>query len=346
MIDDAGYLWGRGAVDMKNEVASRAAALASLARSGWRGSGDLLLVVVADEEDGSAEVGMNWLVSERPDLATTYAINEGGGMPGRLTDGRLIADVSIGEKGTCPVLLEALGEAGHASTPSVGDNAVVVLAELITRLRHGEPDLADHPDVRAMLAVLLDGEPTSTLEEELQRAAALIPEWETSMRSIAGVTMAPTILHGSAARNVMPGRAAVELDCRTLPGTDEQEVMAAVRARLGEGPYELSLVEAPIPGNSSAPTGPLWQSIATFATERLGRALVPTLCSGFTDSVYLRRTFNTTAYGFSPFNTTPYQVIESGFHNRDERVHVDDIALSAEFHEWLARDVLRHATTL
>ena len=166
------------------------------------------------------------------------------------------------------------------------------------------------------------------------------------MRSIAGVTMAPTILHGSAARNVMPGRAAVELDCRTLPGTDEQEVMAAVRARLGEGPYELSLVEAPIPGNSSAPTGPLWQSIATFATERLGRALVPTLCSGFTDSVYLRRTFNTTAYGFSPFNTTPYQVIESGFHNRDERVHVDDIALSAEFHEWLARDVLRHATTL
>jgi acetylornithine deacetylase/succinyl-diaminopimelate desuccinylase-like protein len=77
-----------------------------------------------------------------------------------------------------------------------------------------------------------------------------------------------------------------------------------------------------------------------FARERLQTALYPTLCSGFTDSVYLRREFGTIAYGFSPFATTPAHVIDAGYHNKDERVHVDDIALSADFHEQLARELL------
>ena len=77
-LDDAGYVWGRGAADMKNEVATRAVAIAQLARSGWRGTGDLLFVAVADEEDGSEHAGMRWLVEARPDLATDYVINEGG----------------------------------------------------------------------------------------------------------------------------------------------------------------------------------------------------------------------------------------------------------------------------
>ena len=76
-LDDEGYVWGRGAVDMKNEVATRAVAIAHLARSGWRGSGDLLFVAVADEEDGSEGAGMRWLVEARPDLATDYVVNEG-----------------------------------------------------------------------------------------------------------------------------------------------------------------------------------------------------------------------------------------------------------------------------
>ena len=123
-IDDDGYLWGRGAVDMKNEVAARTAAVASLARQGWQGSGDLVLLIVADEEDGAAWVGMNWLVQERPDIATDYALNEGGGIAFTLSDGRHLTEMSVGEKGTTPVRVDALGEAGHASTPTLGDNAV------------------------------------------------------------------------------------------------------------------------------------------------------------------------------------------------------------------------------
>ncbi|MFZ2501890.1 MAG: M20/M25/M40 family metallo-hydrolase, partial [Nocardioides sp.] len=87
-IDDAGYLFGRGAVDMKNEVAARAVALAELARSGFRPSGDLLLIAVADEENGAADVGMHWLLGARPELRPAYAVNEGGGQRLELTDGR------------------------------------------------------------------------------------------------------------------------------------------------------------------------------------------------------------------------------------------------------------------
>ena len=343
VLDDDGYLWGRGAVDMKNEVAARAAAMTSLARSGWRGTGDLLLVIVADEEDGSAEVGMNWLVHQRPDLATTYALNEGGGMGFALTDGRDMVEVSVGEKGTCPVRVDALGEAGHASTPTLGDNAVPRLGELLRRIGRGEPDPQDHPAVRTMLDALLGPDAVGRLglEHALVQAAALHPTLADSLPAVAGTTMAPTLLHGSAARNVMPARAGVELDCRILPGTTEEEVLAAVRRRLGDDlPYELSLAEPAVHGNASDATGPLWDFVVAWCTEHLGSAPFPTLCSGFTDSVYLRREFGTVAYGFSPFRTTPTEVLESGYHNRDERIHVDDIALSADFHVHAARALL------
>ena len=343
VVDDDGYLWGRGAVDMKNEVAARVAAMASLARSGWRGTGDLLLVVVADEEDGSAGVGMNWLVGERPDIATTYALNEGGGIAFRLSDGRHLTEISVGEKGTCPVRVDAVGEAGHASTPTLGDNAVALLGQLLARLGRGEAEPLDHPQVRVMLDTLLGPGAVDRLGlvEAVRQGGLLHPDLATSLPAVAGTTMSPTLLHGAPVRNVMPARAGVELDCRILPGTTEQDVLDAVRRRLGDGiPYELSQPEPANHGNASNARGPLWDVVRRFADERLETTLFPTLCSGFTDSVYLRREFGTVAYGFSPFATTPAGVIDAGYHNADERVHVDDIALSADFHAYAARALL------
>ncbi len=343
VVDDDGYLWGRGAVDMKNEVAARAAAMASLARQGWHGSGDLLLVIVADEEDGSAEVGMNWLVRERPDIATTYALNEGGGIAFELTDGRHITEISVGEKGTCPVRVDAVGEAGHASTPTLGDNAVPHLGELLRRIGRGEAEPHDHPQVRVMLDTLLgpDAVERLGLAEAIRQGGLLHPDLATSLPAVAGTTMSPTLLHGAKARNVMPARAGVELDCRILPGTTVDEVLDAVRRRLGDDlAYELSQPEPAIHGNASSAGGPLWDVVRTWSQERLGTTLFPTLCSGFTDSVYLREHFGTVAYGFSPFATTPAHVIDAGYHNKDERVHVDDVALSADFHVHAARTLL------
>ena len=343
VLDDDGYLWGRGAVDMKNEVAARAAALASLARSGWRGRGDLLLLIVADEEDGSAEVGMNWLVNERPDIATDFALNEGGGLPFALRDGRLVVEVAVGEKGTCPIRVDAHGEAGHASMPTLGQNAVPLLGELLRRIGQGQAEPIDHPAVRSMLAALLGDDAVYRLglREALREASALHPMWEHAIPAIAGTTMAPTILHGSLARNVMPARAAVEIDCRTLPGTTVEEVLAAVRLRLGDDvSYELSLAEPPVHGNASEAAGPLWEVIRDYVTDRLAAEPLPVLCTGFTDSVHLRREFATVAYGYSPFLSTPTDIVEAGFHNKDERIHVADIALASDFHVHAARKLL------
>jgi acetylornithine deacetylase/succinyl-diaminopimelate desuccinylase-like protein len=343
VLDDDGFLWGRGAIDMKNEVAARTVAMASLARSGWRGTGDLVLVVVADEEDGSAEVGMNWLVHERPDIATDFALNEGGGLPFRLGDGRLMVEVAMGEKGTCPVRVDVLGEAGHASTPSIGANAVPLLGEALRRIGSGMPDPVDHPAVRSMLEALLGEGAVDRLglAEAVATAARLHESWEHTIPAVAGITMAPTVLHGSAARNVMPARAGVELDCRILPGTTEEEVLEQVRRVLGDDlAYELSQPDAPVHGNASDPSGPLWDVVAAYERERTGGVLLPVLCTGFTDSVYLRREFGTSAFGYSPFRSTPTRIVEEGFHNRDERVHVDDIALATEFHVLAARALL------
>jgi acetylornithine deacetylase/succinyl-diaminopimelate desuccinylase-like protein len=339
-VDDDGFLHGRGAVDMKNEVAARAVAMARLAREGFRPRGDLWLLAVADEEDGRADVGMRWLLEERPDIRPDLAINEGAGSRLPLADGRQALTFSIGEKGTCPVRVVAVGESGHASMPELGRNAVPILADLIGRIGSGMPDVVHSPEVAATVAALL-GRPVDDLAADLEEAAALHPTLRHELPSLPGTTMAPTVLGASTARNVMPARAHVELDCRILPGTTRAEVEAAVRARLGEGSYELEPCEDMVPGSSSPATGALPDAVAAWLAEEGDDALLlPVLCTGFTDSVHLRAAAGTAAYGFSPFRSTPAEVIAAGFHNADERVHVDDLTLSARFHVDLVRRLL------
>ncbi len=343
-LDADGYLWGRGALDMKGEVAARAVAFASLAREGFRPRGDLLLLVAADEEDGAATVGMNWLTSNRPDLAVDYALNEGGGLPYRLSDGRLMAAIGVGEKGTCPVRVDVLGEAGHASMPGVGDNPVPRLGAVLTAIGLGQPEPSDHHTLRATLDALLGAGTTEAIgvPAALARATALHPTFPFVLPALSGTTMAPTLLHGSPASNVIPARVGVGLDARLLPGSSDAEVLAAVRARLGDlaALCELSFPVPSVAGNESPPTGPLWDACRAFLAEEVGAEPLPMLSTGFTDSVYLRRDFGTVAYGFSPIATTPAQVVESGCHNADERIHVDDLALSVAFHREVATSLL------
>src|SRR5215210_899447 len=97
-VDGDGYLWGRGAVDMKSHTATNAVAMATLAREGFRPRGDLVLIAQADEEDGTEAVGMQWLVEGRPDLRVDYAVDEGGGDRIELADGRVAVSVGVAEK--------------------------------------------------------------------------------------------------------------------------------------------------------------------------------------------------------------------------------------------------------
>jgi len=341
VVDDAGWLWGRGAVDMKNEVAARAVAMAELARNGFRPTGDLWFIAVADEEDGFADVGMRWLLEERTDIRPTHSVNEGGGERLPLADGREVVMYAIGEKGTLPFQITASGEAGHASQPTLGNNAVPMLARLLLRLGNGLPDPAPTPVVTALLRAVL-GREEPDLGRALAEAGALHPTLVHVLPALMGSTLAPTMLWGSEQRNVMPARATVEVDCRILPGTTQDNVEAQVRSLLGDDiAYELGWPEPITPASSSPLNGPVPAAIAAFlAAENDSATVIPRLCSGFTDSNYLRAAAGTAAYGFSPFWATPTEVIEAGVHNANERVHVDDLLLSVRFHLDLARRVL------
>jgi acetylornithine deacetylase/succinyl-diaminopimelate desuccinylase-like protein len=339
-LDDEGYVWGRGAVDMKNETASRAVALAVVARSGFQPRGDLMMIAEADEENGIEEVGLSWLVRERPDVRADFVLNEGASERLTLADGRTVVTVNVGEKATLPALVTALGRAAHASTPLAGANAVPRLATLIDRLAAYRPARRVLPETRALLEALV-GEVGDGLDDAIDRAQSLHPAFAELVAPLFATTIAPTRLRGSDARNVMPARASVECDCRVLPGTTEAELEAELAAALGTDlPYEIDFLEPPNGGSISSIDTPLFDLCRRWVDANdPGAILLPTLCTGFTDSHFMRAAFGTVAYGFWPMRHTPYEVAAAGIHSVDERVHVDDLGYATRFHVEALREI-------
>jgi acetylornithine deacetylase/succinyl-diaminopimelate desuccinylase-like protein len=345
VIDDDGYVWGRGALDMKNEVATRAVAMAALARSGKPLRGDLVLVVVADEEDGTNDVGMSWLVRARPDLATDYVLNEGAAERLALSDGRTVVTLSVGEKAATCVRVTALGDPGHSSDPYAVKYAVPILAELIGRLARFRPRRRLLPATRALLEALLgDAAPESEpeLDRAIERASALHPALRGLIAPLFSTTIAPTRLQGSDALNVLPARASVDCDCRPLPGTTYEDLREEIVEALGTDlPYELEQIDPLVGGTVSTLDSPLYEACAGFiALHDPGAIVLPTVCAGFTDSHYARAAFGSVAYGFWPMRRTPYEVWSTTVHGHDERVHVDDLGYATLFHVEACRALL------
>ncbi len=339
-LDEDGYVWGRGAADMKNETATRVVAFAALARSGFEPRGDIVLVSQADEEDGEEGVGLTWLVGERPDIGCDYAIDEGGGSRYQLADGRVAVTVCVGEKATLPARITALGEAGHASDPSSGMNAVVRLATLIERLGRYRTERIVHPATRQMLEAL-GVSLEAGIESAIDRVVALNPMLGADLPPLFGTTIAPTRLAASRALNVIPPRASVDCDCRLLPGTTAADLERELRTALGDNiPFELELVGSPVGGSSSRLDTPLYRICQEFLEEHdPGARLIPILLSGFCDMHFVRATFGTVAYGFWPQRYTPLNAYLDGVHNYDERVHVDDLLYAVRFHLHAARAI-------
>jgi acetylornithine deacetylase/succinyl-diaminopimelate desuccinylase-like protein len=306
--------------------------MATLARSGYKPNGDLLFIAEADEEDGAEEVGLVWLVRERPDIATDYVLNEGASERLRLADGRTVVTINVGEKATLPAMVTALGRAAHASTPLAGANAVPRLATLIERLAAHRPPRRLLPETRALLETLV-GPVDGDLDGAIAAAQDLHPAFSELVAPLFATTIAPTRLRGSDARNVMPARASVECDCRVLPGTTEDELRAELAAALGSDvPHEVELLEPPTGGSVSPIDTPLYDVVREWvAVNDPGAILLPTVCTGFTDSHFMRDAFGSIAYGFWPMRHTPYEVAAAGIHSVDERIHRDDLGYATRF---------------
>ena len=329
-------VWGRGALDMKCEVAASAVALATLAREGWRGRGDLVFIAAADEEVG-AGFGLEWLVEAHADaVRTDYSVNEGAGERLALGD-RVVYLCATGEKMTSPFLLRVLGRSGHASMPSIADNALVKAAPLIERLGRFsvEPQLV--PEVEAFFEAALGRVPAPS--DALAAAQAVSPLAGELVEPLLGMTVSPTMARASEKRNVVPAVCEVEIDVRLLPGQSPAEAETALRACLGEGDYELVPL-ARHGGTRSAIGGPLWDAAASFvAAEEPGAALAPVCVAGFTDSHWVRDAFGTVAYGFFPARALDPEVAARLIHSANERVPVADVELGLRWLLHAARTV-------
>ena len=154
-------MWGRGALDMKGRGrGDRGCRSPTLARDGWRGSGDLIFIAAADEEVGDG-FGLQWLVEAHPDaVRADFSVNEGAGDRVEL-GGRVLYLCSTAEKMSSPFLLRVHGRSGHASMPSIADNALVKAAPLIERLGAFPTSRTLIPEVEGFLAALLGDVPAA-----------------------------------------------------------------------------------------------------------------------------------------------------------------------------------------
>jgi acetylornithine deacetylase/succinyl-diaminopimelate desuccinylase-like protein len=335
-----GFVWGRGALDMKSQTATEVVAAATLARGGWRPArGDLLVVVVCDEETGGAE-GAIWLTANHPDeVRCDYLINEGGGtvIP---YDGGRVYGVCVAEKGVFRFVLTTEGVAGHASIPKIGDNALLKMAPILQAMGERQPSFDVTEGPRAMLAGLgldADGDAAAALEALRARDPALALLVEPML----GVTLAPTRIEASEKINVIPSSARLQVDCRVPPGLGEEHALARIHEVLGGEGYSVEFVERVV-GNASPVDTDLMGVIHRWVDANdPGARVVPTILPGFTDSRTFRDAFpDAIAYGFMPHRHMTLYETAPLIHSANERIDVRDLDFAARFFTDVTKELL------
>jgi acetylornithine deacetylase/succinyl-diaminopimelate desuccinylase-like protein len=336
-----GFLWGRGALDMKSQVAAEMAAAASLARSGWRpAGGELLIVAVVDEETGGS-LGAEWITKSHPGkVRCDMLLNEGGGAVFDYGGARRYG-VCCAEKGVFRFTLSTSGVAGHASMPGMGDNALLKMGPVLERFAARQPSFQLTSEPLAFLRAI--GEDPADPQGSLERLRAIDPRLAIMFGPMLGVTFTPTRISASEKINVIPSRAELKVDCRVPPGLGEQEVRAGIAEVLGaeDDTWRIEFTERVV-GNRSPVASVLMDTISTWISERdPGAQVVPVVLPGFTDSRHFRLAFpECVAYGFFP--QRHQTLLESAplIHGADERIDVRDLAFAAELFRDVALRVL------
>ncbi len=319
-----GYVWGRGAVDMKDFDAAILSTVRARAKANEVPRRAVTLAFTADEEAGSV-VGAHRLVSDRPDLfeGCTEAIGEVGGFSTTIADKRIYL-VETAEKGLAWLRLRAHGTTGHGSMRN-SDNAVTAVAEAVAAIGRHEWPVRLTPTMEALLeevASLTGG----SVENDVD---ALVEHFGPAARMLAAVirnTANPTMLDSGYKHNVIPGEATASIDGRFLPGY-EDEFFATLRTLLPDNvSYELLVhdqaLETPF-------DGPIVDAMcASLLAEDPDATVLPFLMSGGTDAKAWDR-LGIRCFGFSPLRLPPDLDFTALFHGVDERVPVDALEFSA-----------------
>lgn len=314
-------VWGRGAVDMKDMDAMILAAVRGLARSGRRPPRDLIVAFVADEEAGGT-YGARWLVDHHRDLfeGASEAVSEVGGFSVEVA-GRRAYLLQTAEKGIAWLRLVASGRAGHGSQIN-DDNAVTRLCAAVARIGTYSWPVHVTPTVRDFLAGIeeITGVPLPADDPD-----ALVATLGTTARFVGATlqnTANPSVLDAGYKQNVIPGSASALLDCRFLPGF-EDELRTTIAQLAGDGVRVEDVhrgvsLEAPF-------SGALVEAMtAALHAEDPGAAVLPYCLSGGTDNKSFSD-LGMTGYGFAPLRLPPDLDFAGMFHGVDERVPLESL---------------------
>ncbi|MFZ0216377.1 MAG: M20/M25/M40 family metallo-hydrolase [Candidatus Dormiibacterota bacterium] len=330
-----GFLWGRGALDMKGSVAVILSTVLRLQREGVRPPGDLVVAITADEEAGS-DFGAGYLVREHPELlqGVTYALGEGGGQSAEIA-GRRLYPIAIAEKRVCWMRATLRGPAGHGSSPVFG-GSMSRLRRLLEALdSRWLPVHVTEPTRRqleAMAAALPD--PLATQLRRLLDPAetddvlAEIGEPARRLGPILHHTVSATMLRASEKVNVIPSEITVDLDGRLLPGYASSALLAELEERLAGVEVELEVTRTEEPGAAASAEG--FDVLAGILRELDPDGTpIPSVMGGFTDGCQFSK------LGIQNYGCLPAR-FPSGFrgdglvHAADERVPVEALDFGAE----------------
>ena len=333
LIED-GYLWGRGALDMKGGVAMLVNAFLRAKREHVELPGDLVLVVLSDEEAGG-DLGARFLAQEHPELfeGMRYALGEFGGASLHL-GGRRFYPIQVAEKQICWLKATVRGPGGHGAMVHRG-GTVARLGRLLSDLDRKRLPVHVTPVVRDFVGRIAAELPR---KEALVLRSLLKPRFtDTALRLLGerGATLEPmlrntvnaTIVRGGAKINVVPSAIELELDGRALPGFGPDELIAEVQALVGDD-VELELVRHD-PG-PAAPDMGLFETLAGVIRELDPDGIpVPLLQIGVTDGRFFSRV-GVQTYGFLPMRLPEDFRFEKLIHAADERIPVEALEFGAE----------------
>ena len=332
-----GFVWGRGALDMKGGVAMMVAAMLRAAEEGVEPAGDVLLAVLSDEETGG-DVGAKHLVENHPErfADVEYAIGEFGGFPLRI-DGTEFYPIQVAEKRVCWLEATVTGRGGHASRPQ-RDGAMHALGELLTRLTEQRLPVRITPPAREFVeALAAEAEP----ERAEQLRGLLDPERTDEVLDELGPvaerldpmlhnTVSPTVVDGGGKVNVHPAEVNLRLDARLLPGVTPEEFLAEVREVVGdvEG-VEFEVVRFDGGEGNRVDMG-LFDLLSDSLTENHPDAVpVPFLLTGATDGRFFEQ-LDIQPYGYTPLKLPPTFEFEALVHAANERVPAEAVAFGTD----------------
>jgi acetylornithine deacetylase/succinyl-diaminopimelate desuccinylase-like protein len=304
-----GKIWGRGTLDMKGLGTQQLMALIALHNSGVVPSRDIVMLSTADEEMGG-EHGIQWMIANHWDeIASEYVFDEGGMWTrDALAPDKLVAGISVGDKIVLWLRLHARGTAGHGSQP-IPDSANMTLLRAIDKAIALPPPAKQNPVVEEMKQAI--GEPLV-----VNKFTAAIQRNTISLTSLlSGV--------GSPARvNVIPSAAEATLDCRLLPGTNTDEFVSEMKARIDDPKVTVEVIGA-APDVAMSPSGtPLFATMReTILKYHPGAIVTPMLVPFGTDSAYLQRR-GVIAYGFTPMILDA--VTAATMHSDSERIPLEE----------------------